>query len=502
MKSFVEFNQILVEGRYGSEHGHRTIWNEFRFNKSVKTALGQAVDILNNKNASDEDKEEAERLMKSAADQMRSRIEKAKDDLKDPLNFNNAQSKNFKKGKTDGDAESYYNELENNIDAVAYAAREKKMRAAVKDGWKMVTAGKEKGTLSKIAQRGGAEPYQQTKKQAGETQAQYKKRLDREEKATYRGVTSKTSKSDNVLIDPTPSKPKTGEKKDPSNQDPLINPLKRTDKESDIDHDYKKIGVSHKQGASTQVAGGEPGEVRGVGAVVAKQASMKKPKGPERDAERERVLSKFKDVADTTDYRGDDPDEIKRRKAAGQQKWNKMRDEDPATLQRYTQAQASRRGVFDKTKGGDMRDASASITTTVPATGKPEQGSSNKQISKMGGITPGVTMSKGGKGSNRPLANRQLAGKEQPWQRLTKGGLVQPTQTFAKQERLVNIEMIKKQREEAQKKAEKEREKAQKEREKAQSQQSDRDKKIMKLSGGGAVKKKTVKVHTYSSFDD
>ena len=71
MKSFVEFNQILVEGRYGSEHGHRTIWNEFRFNKSVKTALGQAVDILNNKNASDEDKEEAEKLLKSAADQMR-----------------------------------------------------------------------------------------------------------------------------------------------------------------------------------------------------------------------------------------------------------------------------------------------------------------------------------------------------------------------------------------------------------------------------------------------
>ena len=60
---------------------------------------------------------------------------------------------------------------------------------------------------------------------------------------------------------------------------------------------------------------------------------------------------------------------------------------------------------------------------------------------------------------------------------------------------MVDIEMIKKQREEAQKKAEKEREKA-------QSQQSDRDKKIMKLSGGGAVKKKTVKVHTYSSFDD
>ena len=38
MKSFVEFNQILVEGRYGSEHGHRKIWNEFRFNKTVKTA--------------------------------------------------------------------------------------------------------------------------------------------------------------------------------------------------------------------------------------------------------------------------------------------------------------------------------------------------------------------------------------------------------------------------------------------------------------------------------
>lgn len=391
MKSFVEFNQILVEGKYGSEHGHRKIWNEFRFNKTVKTALGQAVDILNNKNASDGDKEEAEKLMKSAADHMRSRIKKAKEDPEDPFHFNNAKSKNFTSGKTDDDAQSYYDELENNIDSVAYAAREKKMRAAVKDGWKMVTAGKEKGKLSKTALRGGAEPYQQTKKQEGETKAKYKKRLDREEKATYRGVTSKTSKSDNVLIDPTSKNP-----------------------DAAITHDYKKIGVSHKQGEKTQVAGGEPGEVRGVGAVVAKQASMKKKKGPERDAEKERVFSKFRDVANTTDYRGDDESEIERRKASGQQKWNRMRDEDPETLQRYTQAQASRGGVFKKTKGGDMRDATAAITTKVPATGKPQQGSSNRPISQMGGITPQVTKSKGGEGSNRPLASRQRAGNEQP----------------------------------------------------------------------------------------
>ena len=410
MKSFVEFNQILVEGRYGSEHGHRKVWNEFRHNKTIRTALGQAVDILNNKNASDKDKEEAEKLMKSAADHMRSRIEKAKEDPEDPLNFNHAKSRNFTSGKTDDDAESYYDELENNIDAVAYSAREKKMRGAVKDGWKMVTAGKEQGKLSKTALRGGAEPYQQTKKQEGETKSQYKKRLDREEKATYRGVTSKTSKSDNVLIDPTPSKSKKGEKKDPSNQDPLINPLQRTDKESDIDHDYKKIGVSHKQGANTQVAGGEPGEVRGVGAVVAKQSSMKKKKGPERDAEKERVFNKFRDVADTTDHRGDDSDEIESRKAAGQQKWNRMRDEDPKTLQSFTQAQSSRKGVFNKTKGRDMRDATAGITTKVPATGKPQQGSSNKPVSQQGAITPQVTKSKGGAGSGRPLANRQLGG--------------------------------------------------------------------------------------------
>jgi len=405
---------LFLEGRYGSEHGHRKVWNEFRHNKTVKTALGRAVDILNNKNASDEDKEEAEKLMKSAADHMRSRIEKAKEDPEDPLHFNNSKSKNFKKGKTDNDAESYYDELENNIDAVAYAAREKKMRGAVKDGWKMVSAGKEKGKLSKTALRGGAEPYQQTKKREingkKETDKQYKDRLDREEKATYRGIKSATSKSDNVLIDPTPSKPKKGEKKDPSNQDPLINPLQRTDKESDIDHDYKKIGVSHKQGANTQVAGGEPGEVRGVGAVVAKQASMKKKKGPERDAEKERVFKPFKDVADTTDYRGDDASEINRRKASGQQIWNRMRDEDPETLQRYTQAQSSRRDVFDKTKGGDMRDATAGITTKVQATGKPQQGSSNKPISQQGAITPQVTKSKGGEGKNRPLANRQLGG--------------------------------------------------------------------------------------------
>jgi len=387
MKTFRQFNQILVEGRYGSEHGHRTVWNEFRHNKTIRTALGQAIDILNNKNSSDDDKEEAERMMTSAADHMRSRIERAKEDPEDPLNFNHAKSKNFTGGKTGDDAESYYKELENNIDAVAYSAREKKMRAAVKDGWKMVTAGKEQGKLSKTALRGGAEPYQQTKKQPGETPKQYKDRLDREEKETYKGVTSKTSKSDNVLIDPTSKNP-----------------------DAAITHDYKKIGVSHKQGANTQVAGGEPGEVRGVGAVVAKQSSMKKKKGPERDAEKERVFSKFRDVANTTDYRGDDESEIERRRESGQQKWNRMRDEDPKTLKKYTQAQSSRRGVFNKTKGGDMRDLTAGITTKVPATGKPEQGSSNKPVSQQGGITPQVTKSKGGTGSGRPMANRQLGG--------------------------------------------------------------------------------------------
>ncbi len=387
MKTFRQFNQILVEGRYGSEHGHRTVWNEFRHNKTIRTALGQAIDILNNKNSSDDDKEEAERMMTSAADHMRSRIERAKEDPEDPLNFNHAKSKNFTGGKTGDDAESYYKELENNIDAVAYSAREKKMRAAVKDGWKMVTAGKEQGKLSKTALRGGSEPYQQTKKQPGETPKQYKDRLDREEKETYKGVTSKTSKSDNVLIDPTSKNP-----------------------DAAITHDYKKIGVSHKQGANTQVAGGEPGEVRGVGAVVAKQSSMKKKKGPERDAEKERVFSKFRDVANTTDYRGDDESEIERRRESGQQKWNRMRDEDPKTLKKYTQAQSSRRGVFNKTKGGDMRDPTAGITTKVPATGKPEQGSSNKPVSQQGGITPQVTKSKGGTGSGRPMANRQLGG--------------------------------------------------------------------------------------------
>jgi len=387
MKTFRQFNQILVEGRYGSEHGHRTVWNEFRHNKTIRTALGQAIDILNNKNSSDDDKEEAERMMTSAADHMRSRIERAKEDPEDPLNFNHAKSKNFTGGKTGDDAESYYKELENNIDAVAYSAREKKMRAAVKDGWKMVTAGKEQGKLSKTALRGGAEPYQQTKKQPGETPKQYKDRLDREEKETYKGVTSKTSKSDNVLIDPTSKNP-----------------------DAAITHDYKKIGVSHKQGANTQIAGGEPGELRGVGAVVAKRASMKFPKGTERNNEYDRVFNMFRNIANTTDYRGSDPNQIRRRKAAAQQIWNRMSDEDPKTLQDFTQAQASRGGVFNKTTGGDMRDATAGIMTKVPATGKPQQGSSNKRISQMGGIIPRPTKSKGGDEGNRPMANRQLGG--------------------------------------------------------------------------------------------
>ena len=47
---------MFLEGRYGSEHGYRKIWNEFRHNSQIKEYLTRAIDILRDKNASDEEK--------------------------------------------------------------------------------------------------------------------------------------------------------------------------------------------------------------------------------------------------------------------------------------------------------------------------------------------------------------------------------------------------------------------------------------------------------------
>ena len=228
------------------------------------------------------------------------------------------------------------------------------MRTATTDGWKMLSSGKSKGELTKTASRDGT------------------------------GVTSKTSKSDNVLVAPA------------------------SDKKGEDTGKYKKIGISHKQGDKTQVAGGEPGEIRGIGNVVAKQSSMKFPKGKERDDEYNRVLSKFDRIANATDYRGDDEDEINRRKSIAQSEWDSM---DPETLQSYTQAQTDRRGTFKKDKGSDINRASSDVIVKVPATGKSNQGSSTKDIrTNQGAITPQVSKSKGGAGSNRPMTSRQRTG--------------------------------------------------------------------------------------------
>ena len=341
---------LFLEGRYGSEHGYRKIWNEFRHNSQIKEYLTRAIDILRDKNASDEDKEEAEQKMQWTADHMRERIAAAKDDPNDPLHFSNAKSKNFTKGKTDDDAESYYNELENNIDAVAFAATSRKMRTSVENGWKMLGSGKNQGELTKTAKRGGT------------------------------GVTSKTSKSDNVVIAPA------------------------SDKKGEDTGKYKKVGISHKQGANTQIAAGEPGEIRGTGNQIAKEYASKFPKGKERDAEYKRILDMFDKIADNSDYRGDDENEINRRNSANKELWDKMAKKEPKILQSFTQANASGRGKFVGDKGSDMNRSSADVIVNVPATGKTNQVSSTKTVENQPGVIPDPSKSKG---KDRPLTNRQ-----------------------------------------------------------------------------------------------
>tara|TARA_B100001113_G_scaffold76342_1_gene59700 strand:- start:32 stop:1312 length:1281 start_codon:yes stop_codon:yes gene_type:complete len=341
---------LFLEGRYGSEHGYRKVWNEFRHNSQIKDYLTKAIDILRDKNASDEDKEEAEQKMQWTADHMRERIAAAKEDPNDPLHFSNAKSKNFTKGKTDDDAESYYNELENNIDAVAFAATSRKMRTSVENGWKMLSSGKSKGELTKTASRDGT------------------------------GITSKTSKSDNVVIAPA------------------------SDKKGEDTGKYKKVGISHKQGANTQIAAGEPGEIRGTGNQIAKEYASKFPKGKERDAEYKRILDMFDKIADNSDYRGDDENEIKRRNSANKELWDKMAKEEPKILQSFTQANASGRGKFVGDKGSDINRSTADVIVNVPATGKTNQVSSIKPIEKQPGVIPDPSK---GKGEGRTLTNRQ-----------------------------------------------------------------------------------------------
>ena len=56
-------------------------------------------------------------------------------------------------GKTDDDEKSYWDQLDANVDAVAYAPSERKMRTAIEKGWTASGTGASSAELTKQLKR-------------------------------------------------------------------------------------------------------------------------------------------------------------------------------------------------------------------------------------------------------------------------------------------------------------------------------------------------------------
>tara|TARA_R100001594_G_C3957236_1_gene244449 strand:- start:34 stop:768 length:735 start_codon:yes stop_codon:yes gene_type:complete len=205
------FIRQLLEGDFKSENAYRVLWNKFvnQAEQEIHGELSNAVRLAKN-----DDEEGARNVMSRAAELMRDSIDKAKNDPNHPLSFAKSDSRDYTSGKTDDDEKSYWDQLDANVDAVANAPSEKKMRTAIENGWTASGTGASSAELTKQVKKGTA---------GGS------------------GLTSATQKSDIVLSDP--------------------------------NNEKARIGVSHKQGGSTFLATGEPGEVRGVGSTAAKRVS-------------------------------------------------------------------------------------------------------------------------------------------------------------------------------------------------------------------------------------
>ena len=365
MKTFRQFNQILVEGNYKSENAYRVLWNRF-----VNQAEKEIHDQLSNAaNVATTDKEQSQEIMSRAAELMRSRIERAKGDSNDPLSFANSASNDYTGGKTDDDEDSYWNQLDANIDVIANAPSEKKMRNAVKNGWIASGTGASSAQLTKQVKRGTA---------GGP------------------GLTNATQKSDIELSDP--------------------------------NNEKTRIGISHKQGGNTFLATGEPGENRGVGSTAAKRVSKseiqyrpsKKKKGesPEvynerqkrekaavkaQQQQRQRDLEdKIDSFATPLDYRGSDPDQKQGRKAEAQIPINALTRDEPQFARELTQQHATGKGRFKGQTG------TAGVAVKVPGItrGVVRHNQGQKTIDIKTGqetITPGAS---GGRGDGRPMTSR------------------------------------------------------------------------------------------------
>ena len=368
------FIRQLLEGDFKSENAYRVLWNKFvnQAEQEIHGELSNAVRLAKN-----DDEEGARNVMSRAAELMRDSIDKAKNDPNHPLSFAKSDSRDYTSGKTDDDEKSYWDQLDANVDAVANAPSEKKMRTAIENGWTASGTGASSAELTKQVKKGTA---------GGS------------------GLTSATQKSDIVLSDP--------------------------------NNEKARIGVSHKQGGSTFLATGEPGEVRGVGSTAAKRVSKseiqyrpsrkKKGESPEdykerqskeksevkaKQQERQRELEdKTDSIATPLDYRGSDSREKTARKAQAQTAADDLTQKEPRYAREISQQHATGK---DRFKG---QTGKANIAVKVPGRQSKEtstrkkgdvihdQGQKTYDIKKgQETITPGTSA---GRGTGRPMTAR------------------------------------------------------------------------------------------------
>jgi hypothetical protein len=365
MKTFQEF-KLICEGRYGNEHAYRKIWNELRFNKNWK----KAAELMD---AGKED--EAKKLIASLSASVRSRIDAARKNPKDPLNFGSAKTTEFTGGKTAGDEQSYYDNLDAVIDTVVNSPKEKKLRGAIKS--KVLLGKRMRGTGT-----GTAELTPQAK---------------------GAGAKSGTSKADNEIVDPRNKR-------------------------------YRQ-GISNKEG-DAQIATTEPGDARSAGQAASKryartqvvQSTPRKERGESDSDYRERVRqSKLnqrqkrkeieKDINTSTSRIADygEKQRVPQDQEAGnkdlvskaQQEIDRLDTRYPGYRGHLTRSLASGQGRFAGTANKDRNaPGTASIAVQTPAVGKVgKQGFHTGQIRNM---TPIKGRASQGRGATKPVSGPRI----------------------------------------------------------------------------------------------
>ena len=104
--------------------------------------------------------EEALQLMQRVADSLRERISNARNDSNDPLNYGRSSDSEYVKGKTDDSEESFYDNLNAVVDAVAHAPLERKFRGLITSkillGRQLAPTGTDIANLTQSAKDAGA----------------------------------------------------------------------------------------------------------------------------------------------------------------------------------------------------------------------------------------------------------------------------------------------------------------------------------------------------------